>query len=575
MVTIKLMNIKRPARQFLPTDFVVTTWEALEPWYKTLNDRTVNVQADLEKLLRDRSELEAVLEEDFAWRYIKMNCDTADAALVEHFTAFVECIQPQLSVWGDSLNNKIVQSEFFETLPDDPYLTYKRSLKTSVEIFRTENVPLFTELEKTAQQFGALNGAMTIEHEGKELTMQAAAQYLENPDREIRKTVFEKMVARRTQDETALNQILNKLVKLRHQVALNAGFENFRDYQFAALGRFDFTAEDCKAWHQAIAKHIVPLAKIIHQQRQSKLPIDTLKPWDLSVDTSGKPPLKPFTDGADLLAKTKTVFERLDPTFKSYLDTMEDLGHFDLESRKGKAPGGFNYPLYEIGAPFIFMNAVGTQRDLETMVHEGGHAIHSFLSHDYDLNEFKSTPSEVAELASMAMEMISMNHWDVFYENADDLARAQKQKIEDSIMTLPWVAIVDKFQHWLYENPDHSEAERNGAWVQINQEFSSNLVDYTGFENAYATAWQKQMHFFEVPFYYIEYGFAQMGSFSLWKNYTENPKVALKSYQDFMRLGYTKTVPQIYSAAGIKFDFSSDYTKTLAEFMRPQLNQPQ
>ena len=563
--------LPRPPRAFLPEDFVVSTWEKLEPFYQNLLDRNTSDLAALETLLKDRSELEAVLEEDFAWRYIKMNCDTGNEDLRNIFSDFVENIQPHLAVWGDKLNNKIVQNKFFKKLPETPYLTYSRSLKSAVEIFREANVPLFTELEKTAQKFGEISGAMTIKLEDDELTMQAAGQKLESIDRAEREKVFTKMVDRRAEDRDKLDEVLDELVATRHQVALNAGFKNFRDYQFQSLGRFDYRSDDCKAWHDAVQKHIVPLVKIIQQRRADKLGLAQLRPWDMSVDPSGEKPLKPFTDGHDLLLKTKAAFKALDPSFKDYLDTMESMGHFDLESRKGKAPGGFNYPLYEIGVPFIFMNAVGTQRDLETMVHEGGHAIHSFLSKDLPLNEFKSTPAEVAELASMSMELISMEVWGNFYQDEKELERAKRQKIEDAIVTLPWVAIVDKFQHWLYENPNHTRDERRHEWVKINQQFETGVVNYTGLELAQANAWQKQMHIFEVPFYYIEYGFAQMGAISMWKAWNQDKAKALMGYKSFMELGYIKTIPQIYAAAGIKFDFSNDYVEELADFMREQL----
>ena len=568
-----MTNFSRPKRSFLPEDFRVTIWDSLEVFYQNLLDSELNSLLDLEALLNDRNELEAVLEEDFAWRYIKMNCHTENETFKQRFADFIENIQPKLAVWGDKLNKKIVQNKFFKELPDNPYLTFKRSLEVSVKIFREANVPIFTEIETLSQKFGEINGAMTIEYKGEELTMQAAAQMLESENRNERETVYQLMTERRLDDQEALDDVLDALVSKRHQVALNAGFDNFRDYQFAALGRFDYTAEDCKKWHDVVAEHIVPLVKIIDNQRRENLELDNLKPWDMSVEPTGAPALKPFSDGADLLKKTKSGFKKLDPSFAEFLETMEGLGHFDLESRKNKAPGGFNYPLYEIGAPFIFMNAVGTQRDLETMVHEGGHAIHSFLSKDLSLNEFKSTPAEVAELASMTMELISMDIWDEFYADADPLHRAKQQKIEDSIVTLPWVAIVDKFQHWLYENPKHTRAERRAQWLEIHNTLSSGVVDFTNFENALANAWQKQMHIFEVPFYYVEYGFAQMGAISMWKNWEIDRDKALKGYQDFMKLGYTKTIPEIYEAAGIKFDFSDEYVEALADFMQLKLNQ--
>ncbi len=559
-------KIKRPPRHFLPEDFIPTTWEALSPYFMELLAQKVDSVKDLETLLKNRSELEAVLEEDFAWKYIKMNKDTTDQEAQKAFHDFVENIQPKLALEGDKLNKKIVQNEHFEALPDAPYLTYKRNLKSSVEIFRTENVPLFTELEKEAQQFGSIQGAMTIEHEGEELTMQQASLKLQENDRGLREAVYRKTSSRRMQDQKPLDQLCSDLVTKRHKVAQNAGFENFRDYMFVALGRFDYTPQDCFDFHQAVKTHVVPVVKKILQQRASKLKLDTLRPWDMHVDVSGKPALKPFDGADDLIVKTKECFNRLDPFFGEVIQTMDDLGHFDLESRKGKAPGGFMYPLYEIGVPFIYMNSVNAHRDLETIVHEGGHAIHSMLTRDYPLNEWKSTPSEVAELASMSMELISMAHWDVFY-SAEELERARQEKFEEVVMALPWIAIVDAFQHWLYENPDHTPKQRKDTWLNILSDFDTGMVDYTDFETDRAIKWQSQMHIYEVPFYYIEYGFAQLGAIAMWKNFETDNVKGLEGYQDFMKLGYTKTIPEIYEAAGIKFDFSPSYIKDLMDFV--------
>ena len=250
---------------------------------------------------------------------------------------------------------------------------------------------------------------------------------------------------------------------------------------------------------------------------------------------------------------------------------MQEMKHLDLESKDGKAPGGFMYPLYEIGVPFIYMNAVGSQRDLVTMVHEGGHAIHSFLSRNLELTEFKSTPSEIAELASMSMELLSMKHWDVFYSDENELKRAKKEQLEKALEGLPWIAAIDKFQHWIYTTK-HSSEERKQKWIEIDQELGNQVINWEGQENSHAIMWQRQLHLYEVPFYYIEYGMAQLGAIAIWREFILKGEEALDNYIEALKLGYTKSISKIYETAGIKFDFSAPYVKELAEFIKIELS---
>ena len=254
-------------------------------------------------------------------------------------------------------------------------------------------------------------------------------------------------------------------------------------------------------------------------------------------------------------------------------EKMDEKQHLDLESKKGKAPGGFNYPLYESGLPFIFMNAVGAFRDVTTMVHEGGHAIHSVLTHPLELVEFKSLTAEIAELASMSMELISMDHWDVFFDNEEDLKRAKRDQLLDVLGTLPWIATIDKFQHWIYTHPNHTSDEREAYWLQLMNEFGSKQIDWTGLEDYKKGAWQKQLHLFAVPFYYIEYGMAQLGAVAIWKNYRENPKKAIEQYKNALSLGYTRSIHEVYEAAGVSFDFSKKYVSELMQFVYKEIEQ--
>lgn len=564
--------IKRPKRNYLPEDYVIKDWSTLEPFIKELLDRELNSIEDLWQWFKDNSELEAVLEEDAAWRYINMTCDTESEDKRKAYEFFVQEIQPHLQPYEDKLNKKVLASPFIEEIKKEGFDILLRGMKKEVELFREENIPLFVELSTKAQEFGAINGAMTVLIDGEEKTLQQASVYLKSTDRVKREEVYRIVAERRHQDAEKLDELFTELITLRHQVAKNAGFENFRDYKFKAMGRFDYTPQDCFDFHDAIEKEVVPLLAEKADERKQKLGVDVLRPWDGSVDPDGNEPLKPFKDGEELIDKSIECFFKLDDFLGERLAIMKKMGHLDLDSRKGKAPGGYNYPLDEVGVPFIFMNASGQVRDLVTMVHEGGHAIHSFVTRDLELTAYKHTPSEVAELASMAMELISMDHWDLFFENEEDLKRAKKEHLEDIIGTLPWVATIDAYQHWLYENPTHTLEERNEAWNKVQDRFSSGKTSWEGLEHFKAKAWQKQLHLFEVPFYYIEYGMAQLGAIAVWKNYKEDPKKGLQQYLDALKLGYTKSIGEIYETAGVKFEFTASYIKELMQFLKKELD---
>jgi len=306
-------------------------------------------------------------------------------------------------------------------------------------------------------------------------------------------------------------------------------------------------------------------------ERKKTMKLDKLKPWDTAVDVHGRPDMKPFTDGKELMEKTISCFADIHPYFAEVASTLRSMNYIDLDSRVGKAPGGYNYPLYESGVPFIFMNASGSLRDVTTMVHEGGHAIHSMLTRDLEFIGFKEIPSEIAELASMSMELISMEHWEHFYSDPEELRRAKQEQLEGVLETLPWIACIDAYQHWLYENPTHSIDERTNAWVKIHSDFSSKVVDWSENKADLEAKWQKQLHLFEVPFYYIEYGMAQLGAIAVWRNYKTDPKKAIKQYMDALSLGYSKSIPEVYETAGIRFDFSENYISELIEFTRAEL----
>jgi oligoendopeptidase F len=563
-------DIKKLERRYVPADFAITNWNSLEPYFKELAERPINSREELEKWMKDMSELEAVVSEDACWRQIRMTCDTTDKKLEEAFTFFCMEIQPKLQPYADLLNRKLIDSPFIKDLDQQQYFTYLRNVRKSIELFREANIPLQAELSVMAQQYGQISGAMTVEVKGQEYTLQQASKFLEDHDRSLREEVYRKIQERRLQDKDALNDLYTQLIQKRHQVALNAGFANFRDYKFAEMGRFDYTKEDCFNFHEAVKLHVLPLVKKINENKKQKLGLDTLRPWDTEAEPEGVEPLKPFTTGEDLTEKAIKCFEELNPFFADCLRKMKELGHLDLESRKGKAPGGYNCPLAESGAPFIFMNAAGQMHDVTTMVHEGGHAIHSFLSHPLPLSAFKEYPMEIAEVASMAMELFSMEFWKVFFDKEEDLIRAKEHQLERTITIFPWIATVDKFQHWIYENPNHKIEERTEKWLEILEEFSTGVVNFTGLEEYRRSSWQRQLHLFEVPFYYIEYGIAQLGAIGMWKQFKGNKEQALRNYINALSLGGTKTLPALYEAAGLEFNLSPDYIKSLMDFVNEE-----
>ncbi|CAN5347540.1 M3 family oligoendopeptidase [soil metagenome] len=563
---------KRPTRKFLKESFSVTNWDDLKPYFDTLLVKNIDSLTALKEWFQDRSELESAISEDLGWRYIKMTCYTDNKEYSERYQDFIQNIQPQIAPVSDVLNKKAAASPFLAVLAKEKgFDILIRNLKKDIELFREENIALFTEINTETQKYAQLSGAMTVEWNGQEITLQQASVILLETDRTVREEIYHKITERRLKDKDALDELFTKLIKLRHQVAINAGFKNFRDYMFKAYGRFDYTPEECFKFHDSISSEVVPLLEELAERRKELLGVDTLRPWDKAVDTDGRPALKAFEGGKDLTDKSIEVFTKLDPFLGECLQIMNAMGHLDLESRKGKAPGGYNYPLSEIGVPFIFMNATSTMRDMTTIMHEGGHAVHNFLTKDLSLGDFKSPPMEVAELASMSMELISMDQWDVFFKNPDDLSRAKMEQLEDIIETLPWVATIDKFQHWIYEHPDQTSEQRKNAWTRIFHEFADTVTDWRTLEEAKDYLWQKQLHLYEVPFYYIEYGMAQLGAIAVWRNFKKDKKQGLDGYLNALKLGNLTTIPEIYKAAGIKFDFSKPYISELMAFVRKEI----
>lgn len=567
-VSIDSVRLKKG---FLPENLSFASWNDLEHWFKDLSERQFSTLIDFERWLSDLSELESVMHEELAWRYIRSSCNTADKAAEEAYDFFVSVIEPETAPWFQALNKKLIASPFADQLDTEVYSVFLRGVRNDIALYREENIPLFTKIDQLAQQYGKIAGAQTIGYGGKELTMPQAFALLRNTDSAVRKTVFEAVWKRRAEDRIVLDDLFTQMAEVRHQVALNCGFKNFRDYSFVSMGRFDYTQQDCFRFHDAIALHVVPLVNELYADRRRRLGQTVLHPYDKDVDPEGKAPLHPFTGGKELLAKTFGAFHKLNTPWEEKLRLMDEMGHFDLDSRKNKAPGGYNYSLPMSGAPFIFMNAADSHSDVITMVHEAGHAFHSFKMNELPLYAMKNPPSEVCELASMSMELMTMDAWDVFYPNADDLKRAKRDQLEKVVVGLGWIATVDQFQHWLYENPGHSILQREEAWLRIFNRFESEIIDWSGLEQIRSFSWQKQLHIFEVPFYYIEYGMAQLGAVAMWREYRRNPVEAIANYEAALQLGYSKPIGEIFNRAGVKFDFSAEYVQELMVFLKNEL----
>ena len=573
----KVMNtisIPRPRqRSFLPKDFKVNKWSELEPYYNELLHRPIQSVKELDLWIRDRSELDAVVSEDFSWRYIRVTIDCNDEESAQFYQYAVEELAPKVTSMENELDRKLVRSPFINQLSKDQYEIHIRSKKNAVDLFRSKNVDLAKEIQLKSKEYVKIFSEMTIGVDGKQMTLHKASALLEETDRTYRKSVYHKIHRRILEHNNSLEDLFDALLKKRHQMALNAGYDNFRDFKFQALGRFDYTVKDCEDFHESIKTEIIPLADQLNKYRKDTLKLDVLRPWDLFVDTTGKSPLRPFNTIDELVDKTVSCLSKIHPLFGEVLEIMNSMGHLDLATRKGKRHGGYNMPLLFSGIPFVFMNATNSLSDLRTLMHESGHAVHSYLTKEYHLKSAKRVPSEIAELAAMTMELLSMEHWDVFFESEEELKRAHFYQLEYILKVLPWIATIDKFQHWVYMNPNHSRADRKENWKRIFKEFISSYVDHSELENYLDHLWHKQLHIFEVPFYYIEYGMAQLGAIAIWKQYREQPETTIQNFTNALKLGYTKPIGSIYSTAGVAFDFSKNRISELGKFVKKELDQ--
>jgi oligoendopeptidase F len=581
-------------RKFVPQTIDLGDWPQTAPLFDQLEKRAPQIKsiAELEKWLLDWSELSAALDEESSRRYIAMTCHTDNADAEKAYLHFVENVEPQLKPRQFALEKIYVahpqRAELLATgtpgiARQEPqsaepsnarrssrrYEVFDRDLKNHVELFRPQNVPLETEEAKLCQQYQKLSGSLTVNFRGEEKTLVQMGRYLEEPDRALRQEAWELVANRRLQEADKFDDILDRQIKLRQQIAKNAGFENYRDYAFRRLGRFDYTPEDCKNFHDAVEKEVMPVVRELQTQRRKQLKLEKLRPWDLAADPLNRPPLKPFVQVGEMVSRTQKIFDRLDGELAGGFQQMQDLRLLDLDNHKGKAPGGYQSTLAESRLPFIFMNAVGLQRDVETILHEAGHAFHALATRDEDLHAYRSAPIEFCEVASMSMELLGNEFIEEFYSAADS-KRARRVHLEGIVGVFPWIATVDAFQHWIYTHPNHMRDERRKAWLELMNRFGGD-ADWSGFENARANLWHRQLHIFLHPFYYIEYGIAQLGALQVWANSKRDKAKALDDYKKSLALGGSRPLPELFSAAGCKFEFSAKTIQPLAKLLREEL----
>ena len=556
-------------RRFIAEGDNLDDWSRIEPYFDRLRDRDIENAEQLVRWLEDFSELLACVSEVGTDRHVRMTCQTDDPDRKQAFLDFIENIEPKCKPRTFELEVKYAKCPVANQLDGKRYRVLDRSIRASVEIFRDENVPLETQEAKLAQQFQEICGKQTVQFDGKERTLQQLAAYQERTDRELRKKAWEAGTERRLQDAEVLEDIFDQMIAIRRSIAKNADCSNYREFAFKQKQRFDYTPEDCLTFHQAVEETVVPFYRELETRRKELLAVDPLRPWDLAVDVRNRPPLEPFANADELCRKVSRVFHRVDPAFGRQFDEMNAAGYLDLDSRKGKAPGGYQATYDESRHPFIFMNAVGRQGDVRTMVHEGGHSFHSVAARHDPILTYRSSPIEFAEVASFGMELLSLDELGEFYDE-EGLARATRAQLEGIVSLFPWVATIDAFQHFLYTHPNHTRQQRADHWLALRRRFGG-IVDYRGYEDALRFAWQRQLHLFEVPFYYIEYGIAQLGALQVWRNAAWDRAAAVAKYRRALALGGSRPLPALFEAAGAKFDFSYDTLAPLIDHLREEL----
>ncbi len=558
-------------RHWLPDGAELTSWEQIEPWYRQLLERAINSGTELETWLRDSGELQAAVDQQGTERHIATTCQTDDPRREAAHLEWVREIEPRLKPVQNALRDKYLDCPHRGSLSKDRYAVFDRQMQNRRELYREANIPRETALAELEQQYRKTAGAMTVQFRGAEFTLPQMAPFLEETDPATREEAWRLIAQRRLQDKEKLDDLFDAMHALRREVAREAGFESYTDYAYRLRERFDYGVAQSAAFQESIERIVVPLASDLQERRRGTMGLERLRPWDLSVDPRGREPLRPFENGEQLAEKGRGVFDDVDPDLGAQFEFMRSRGLLDLSNRKGKAPGGYQATLEADRLPFIFMNAVGVDGDVRTLLHEGGHAFHALAARGESLAAYREAPIEFCEVASMSMELLGARRLDRFYSPAD-AARSYRQLLEGIVLILPWIATVDAFQHWIYANPDHSRDERRRAWNALLDRFGGR-VDWTGLEDARSHYWHRQLHIFLYPFYYIEYGIAQLGALQVWQNARTDRAGAIGAYRRGLAVGGSRPLPELFAAAGIRFDFGAATIEKLVGAVRQELEQ--
>lgn len=535
-----------------PAALADATWDDLAPHYARLLAEPL-AEGAVEGWLERWSRLEECLTEAASLAMIAYTCDTGDSAKERAHLRFSAEIMPRAEEQGVLLARRLVDSGW--SRPDMAIVLQR--FGAAIRVFRQENVPLSSRLEELAAGYQRVTGGMTAEWDGERRPLPMLAPHLQSADRAVRERAWRATVAPYVAERATLAGQFDEMYRLRQQTAANAGFADFRDYSFAAKCRVDYTPADCERFHRAVEVAVVPVLGRVLERRRARLGLDRLRPWDLGVDPWGAVPLRPFQDATDLSTRSEAVLRRLDPALGAEFRLMIDEQLLDLGSRQGKAPGGYCDTLHFRGRPFIFMNAAGVMEDVMTLMHEAGHSFHAFASHPGRLIWQRHPSSEAAELASMSMELLALPHLGppVGFLTESELLRAQLGHLEDLLLSLTHIAAVDAFQTWIYTSgAGHDASARDGAWLDIRARFEP-AVDWGGLQGERVARWYRQLHIFLYPFYYIEYGLAQLGALQVWANYRRDPEGALAAYRRFLGLGATRSLPELFQAAGAELTF--------------------
>lgn len=552
-------------RNFVPENFNVDDSKQVEALFQQLLDEQIPNSADaLRAWIMKWSELGSVLSEVSCRRYVAMTVNTKDEVAAKAYESFVENVDPISSEFDDKLNKKLMAHPAKDALKNEFGVWFK-SIQVSLDLFSPDNIPLETEEVKAVQAYQKITGGMSVEFDGGVKTMQQLSAYLERTDRDLRESAWRTMWDRRLQDKEALDKSFDELFSIRNKIARNAHCKDYIDYIYLAKRRFDYTPAHCRDFHESVEKLVLPLLKEIYKKRAAKMGLEKLRPWDLAVDPLNRAPLTPYQSGDELIEKVDQIFESIHPQAGKWARQMQAQKLIDPDSRLGKAPGGYQIGFDESRLPFIFMNSAKTDRDIYTLLHESGHSFHQFALANQPILAYRDVPSEFAEVASMSMELIGMSNLKPFYGNdIASAARSAEGELEDVIWLFPWVASIDSFQHELYSRPNHTAKDREEIWLKIMDRYDAG-VDYSGLEKVKANFWQKQLHLFECPFYYIEYGIAQLGALQVWANFKKDPQKAIDDLFKAESLGYSVTVPEMFKAANINFDFTA---KTIEPLMK-------